>query len=945
MHYVSSSKRRERKMTAWVRPISDLGSPGILGASALIFASLCSSSQSLGQTWNPGMMSSGGIPVRTENCATLSPLGNGQDDTAQIQAAIDACPLGQVVKLLAGTFTINGGKYVLINKGITLRGAGMGQTILQKTDGSHQYPGQAVGANPSPGVIIGPGRWGNSFAGSINLTADAAEGAHSVTVASTAGLSVGQFVLLDELSGAGWQADPVNPAGQVWASPDYRVVWKKHRPYVQFFDDFQEADFPYMPGTFGETFSRLDRPTCEMKEIASINGNTITFTTPFHISYRVGHTAQISYFQQAHVKNAGLEGVSLTGFDDGALKFYWSAYSWAKDVENSTWSGMGIEFSFAFRAELREFYSHHTSWATTGGGSYAIALNNASADVLIEDGISILANKPIVARAAGAGSVVGYNYMDMEYLNYNAPWIEMGLNGSHFVGPHHMLFEGNYGVNGDSDDTHGNSIYHTFFRNHLRCIRASFKNQNGGGTVDDAASPTHGPKRCAGPMTTSYWFSFIGNVMGAAGQMSGFAYEGTWTTGPAIWMLGWGVKQDQAPVSDPKVAATIVRDGNWDFSTNSQHWHNTPGGYTIPNSMYLTSKPAFFGNNPWPWVDPASGKTYTLPAKARYDGDTGPAPGGAPSPGPTCALASKLGDFNGDGRSDLLFRRTDGMISQYLMNGFEFIAINLLGGVGVDFTLVAVADFNGDRNADMLFRRASDGMLSLYLLNGPQLLGAQLLGAIGTDWDLVGAADFDGDGRADMLFRRKSDGMLSLYLMHGFQMLQAQLLGAIGNDFRVGGIADFNGDGRADILFRRESDGMVSLYLFDGFTNIGAQLLGAVGVDFRLLGVGDFNGDGRADMLFRRPTDGMLSVYLLDGFQLIGAQLLGAVGTNSTLLGIGDLNGDGRADMLLRRSDGLLTAYLMNGFQLVAFQALGTIGLDWKLCYGQPPLIVVAGAQ
>jgi sRNA-binding regulator protein Hfq len=318
----------------------------------------------------------------------------------------------------------------------------------------------------------------------------------------------------------------------------------------------------------------------------------------------------------------------------------------------------------------------------------------------------------------------------------------------------------------------------------------------------------------------------------------------------------------------------------------------------------------------------------------------------APPPGATCTLASYLGDFNGDGRSDLLFRRTDGLISQYLMNGFQFIAINLLGTVGVDFTLVAVADFNGDGNADLLFRRASDGMLSLYLLNGSQLLGAQLLGAIGVDWDLAGVGDFNGDGRADMLFRRRSDGMLSLYLMNGFQMIAAQLLGTVGNDFRVRGVADFNGDGRADILFRRESDGMVSLYLFDGFTNIGAQLLGAVGPDFRLLGVGDFNGDGRADMLFRRPTDGMLSLYLLNGFQLLGAQLLGAVGLDFTLLGIGDLNGDGRADMLLRRSDGLLTAYLMNGFQLVAFQALGTIGLDWTLCYGQPPLSVAqAGGE
>ncbi len=99
----------------------------------------------------------------------------------------------------------------------------------------------------------------------------------------------------------------------------------------------------------------------------------------------------------------------------------------------------------------------------------------------------------MVARSAGAGSVVGYNYMDMGYINTNGAWIELGLNASHMVGSHHVLFEGNYGQNADSDNTHGNSIYHTFFRNHLRGIRAPFDNQ-AGGTIDDAAQSRNGPQ-------------------------------------------------------------------------------------------------------------------------------------------------------------------------------------------------------------------------------------------------------------------------------------------------------------------------------------------------------------------------------------------------------------------------------------------------------------------
>jgi hypothetical protein len=41
----------------------------------------------------------------------------------------------------------------------------------------------------------------------------------------------------------------------------------------------------------------------------------------------------------------------------------------------------------------------------------------------------------------------------------------------------------------------------------------------------------------------------------------------------------------------------------------------------LPNSLYLTQKPAFFNAGSgytWPWVDPINGKVYTLPATARY---------------------------------------------------------------------------------------------------------------------------------------------------------------------------------------------------------------------------------------------------------------------------------------------------------------------------------------
>jgi len=85
----------------------------------------------------------------------------------------------------------------------------------------------------------------------------------------------------------------------------------------------------------------------------------------------------------------------------------------------------------------------------------------------------------------------------------------------------------------------------------------------------------------------------------------------------------------------PTTQDTILRDGNWDWATQSQRWHGiggTVGSGTpraILDSLYLSAKPSFFGGNPWPWVDPSNGLVYTLPAKARFEaiisgGDTTP---------------------------------------------------------------------------------------------------------------------------------------------------------------------------------------------------------------------------------------------------------------------------------------------------------------------------------
>ncbi len=390
--------------------------------------------------WNPGLMSVGGIPNRTAIYTTLqaSAYGDGaQDASAGIQAAIDACPAGQVVKLSAGTFTVN--NYLLVNKGITLRGAGPDSTILQKTNGAkpRTSPMQPVDPSsysydPQPVIIIGPNRWPKvDETTSQNLAADGSQGANSVTLANATGFSAGQFVLLDELSGASWQNTPTGfPSNaKVWQGD--RVAWNMHLPMQQWQDDnsYSDATGPYdLNGTTRTLpnamswFSRTDRPTCEIKEIASVNGNAVTFTTPLHISYRTSHTAQLTRYtgDNVHVKNAGVEDVTVLGGADGQVRFEAAAYCWARNIENTQWIGEGFAVNNSFRIEIRDSYIHDGSWPEPGGAGYAISFADAASEILVENNISINTCKVMVVRSCGAGSVFGYNYTD-DSLGFRHP--------------------------------------------------------------------------------------------------------------------------------------------------------------------------------------------------------------------------------------------------------------------------------------------------------------------------------------------------------------------------------------------------------------------------------------------------------------------------------------------------------------------------------------------
>jgi len=529
--------------------------------------------------WSPGIP--GGVPARTSVCATIDAAAYGDglaDATAGIQAALDGCPVGQVVRLSAGDFLITSA--LQINKGIVLRGQGPTQTKLK----------MPVGTNSNL-ITIGTRFFG--FTSSVDLGTDAVKEASTVTLTSNPGLAVGEIVAVDQLT------DPSVSEWNPQRSP---------------------------PGDVSRTwFTRPDRPTGQVMEVASINGNTVSFTTPFHMSFKTAFTAQLSRFSNfangpvvPSVRDAGVEDLYLSGGSQGQgnIGFANAAYSWIKNIESDFQSGASVALDASFRCVLRDSYIHSTQDPNPGGGGYGISFSFYSADNLVENNIVWNMNKVMVMRASGGGNVIGYNYMEDGWISTAPTYVEVGLNASHLTTPHFELFEGNESFNFDGDNTWGNGVYITVLRNHLTGRRRSLPPL----LISDL-----GNRRAIGLAEGHWWYTFIGNVLGTAGQSpapySSFTYENIklpWTDDPTpMWRLGYNPDDWNAP-PDPKVLSTTVRDGNFDFVTNAVHWDNPP--QSIPNSLYLTSKPAFFANDPWPWVDATGGtKLYTLPARARFD--------------------------------------------------------------------------------------------------------------------------------------------------------------------------------------------------------------------------------------------------------------------------------------------------------------------------------------
>ncbi len=172
---------------------------------------------------------------------------------------------------------------------------------------------------------------------------------------------------------------------------------------------------------------------------------------------------------------------------------------------------------------------------------------------------------------------------------------------------------------------------------------------------------------------------------------------------------------------------------------------------------------------------------------------------------------------------------------------------------------IAAGDMNQDGRADLIFKHTS-GLIGVWLMNGAQLSSASLMqpNYLPSSWEVKAAGDFNQNGGCDLLLE-STDGTLAMWFMNGLTLSYGQVLtpsmpGAGGWHPRAAG--DFNSDGNADIVFQ-EPGGACALWLMSGsWLSYGVLLDGPASFEWGVKGVtqlgtvsNDYDQDGLPDLM------------------------------------------------------------------------------------------------
>jgi FG-GAP-like repeat/FG-GAP repeat len=244
------------------------------------------------------------------------------------------------------------------------------------------------------------------------------------------------------------------------------------------------------------------------------------------------------------------------------------------------------------------------------------------------------------------------------------------------------------------------------------------------------------------------------------------------------------------------------------------------------------------------------------------------------------------GDFNGDGQPDTVRREIccgGGVYAVYLQDGTKMPVSPDGGGIGIasdqNWRIGGTADFDGDGRTDLLWRNYGSGANAVWLLDGVKYReGHLILGVDDVNWEIGATADFDGDGKPDIVWRNRVTGENAIWFMDGLNYREGvRILSVNDPNWMIMAAGDFNGDMKPDLLWRNFSTGENAVWFMDGSQYVsGTRILEVTDTNWTISGVADLNGDGQTDIIWskRDPFSVTVHVWFMDGVNYVSGKLM-----------------------------------------------------------------------